>query len=290
MSRLSSKVTRALVPLSNLPERTVWVDDTVLNVTESTSLNFVPDNVRGRCLKDSAGKYVFEFIISGSKDSSSGPINLSMTGISASYNQVITVNQANGTSNAMFYSVTDEINTGGHTAANTTEMISGTIVLDTRPSWFDANKEAGFSIAAQVEDATATTTGLVNPTGGSSSQQVFGGTYTPVLSNVNMDTLGTANTFYFTRIGPIVTVAGQISGQVAGAAGDQFTMSLPIDPDSNFSGEFNLSGSGSGNGSNDGNQFSAVANSGTVLAKVNYRASTASGTVTVAYNFMYRLS
>lgn len=166
MSRLSSKVTRALVPLSNLPERSKWVDETVATIT-SNATGWVFKYAKMRAERDSDGNWRLRGSVSSSRTSTTANANITIAGV---------VFGANPDLSPIFGSdqpVSYYFGTDGYAQAGTGNMPCGTltgatagfnvtfdVAIKDKPTWFDANKEAGFSIAAQVEDATATTSGL----------------------------------------------------------------------------------------------------------------------------------
>jgi hypothetical protein len=94
---------------------------------------------------------------------------------------------------------------------------------------------------------------------------VFSSTYTPTLTNVNNISSSTASVCYFTRVGSVVTVSGQITIVTSGAGLTKMRMTCPVA--SNFSsisqaaGTFNNLDYNTINGINGGITGSGFANS-----------------------------
>jgi hypothetical protein len=160
MTALSSKLTRGTVPLSNLPERTVWVDENVVSVSNSNG-----GTVRRadfQCFKDANNNYsiYYSIFIDGATGSGGHVITLGLGGavFKTGYDEAGTAGVGVG---RIAYTLQGTSNiqavNGGSDA---TIVIAGFGQLDGKPSWFDANREAGFSINAQVEETTPTTAGL----------------------------------------------------------------------------------------------------------------------------------
>lgn len=69
--------------------------------------------------------------------------------------------------------------------------------------------------------------GTVNPYNTGSSSVVVGGTYTPTISG-NANCSVTAAPCHYSRVGPIVTVSGQLVVDVVAAGGAEYLITLPI--------------------------------------------------------------
>lgn len=144
---------------SDFSAKTEWVDNTVLNVTETSSNGLSVTTVKGRAHRDSKGQYSFEFQFEGTKNNNTSGVNFSMNGISADFNQKIHGRDDNGASE--FVAGTDTFNVAGPTSATGATQSGGTILLDAKPSWFDANAEASFDMDLHFQEATPTVLGLV---------------------------------------------------------------------------------------------------------------------------------
>ena len=175
MGVLSARQTRATVPLSNLPERTEWVDNSVLDVgTASTGLSNPPTgatNLDGMCYKDSNGVYWLRFNGEITGMTSAASTRWKFTGVNVdpgAYQGCVVAWQAG--SLTTLYAVRE--NGADNFIAEFSGTITGSLLifgdvpLLGKPTWFDANREAGFSIAAQVEPFNGASDGLMtSPTG-----------------------------------------------------------------------------------------------------------------------------
>lgn len=265
---------------SDFSAKTEWVDLGVTGISGDNGFSNVES--KAKVYRDSNGQYSFEFQITGTRTSNTTNTNIDITGVT--FKSITGQNQqVSGYSDdnlSFCFQNTNTINLAGGSAGTGGARLFGHVLLEGKPTWFDDYAENSFDMDLHFQEATPTVLGLV---------KASSGTYNPVLANVDMTTLGTAQTFSYLQVGDVVHVGGQITGQNA-SAGQQFTIDLPIDPDSNFPDEFHANGSGHGNISNDGNQFVVVSNSGSKLVKVNYRAATASGAIgSTSYTFTYRL-
>ena len=182
MTTLSDKLTRGTVPLSNLPERTEWVDDSVLDILGANSLgamaaiaaNQKPTGVtfaRGMSYKDSNGEYFFRFQVQVTCGTATDVLRFWFTGLTSVpiNNEYYSINaedtfEANGQIKLSAKENDSRIFIRKGGASTATVTVSGDVRLSAKPTWFDANREAGFSINAQVEEATDTTAGLVKAT------------------------------------------------------------------------------------------------------------------------------
>lgn len=171
MTKLSSQITAAQVSLSNLPERTVWVDDTVLQVV-STSSGFSNPPVSTPYLeamsyRDSNGVYFLRFsghlVLSGGADNT----RFGFFGCDFNIGNIFRAFSAWETAAERTLYAQGENNQNRLIVQATGNMsvisIAGDVQLASKPSWFDANREAGFSVAAQIESATANSKGLLPP-------------------------------------------------------------------------------------------------------------------------------
>ena len=167
MGVLSARQTRATVPLSNLPERTEWVDDSVLDIVgastgtgAATSIHFA----RARCLRTHDNLYILEFIVNMTTTSgTAGRIAFTGCDLNGGNFERAIVGSTVGAANVRRTyreeaqnRIVCEIDAGVATRYG----FEGTIDLAGKPSWFDANREAGFSITAQVDSGTPSVTGL----------------------------------------------------------------------------------------------------------------------------------
>jgi hypothetical protein len=210
MGNLSKKLTRAVVPLSNLPERTSDVDDTTLSVSVSAfgggtaTLNSNSESV-GRVRKDANGVYYFSGTWSGNVTTSGSPTIIDVDFDGLTFDNLVSGSNIGyavyGVTSTDTYGCFANGSSGIRVRGpfpNTTTELYVTVTdapLTGKPSWFDANREAGFSIAAQVEEATDTTPGLLP----------YYKTETKTLDgDFNFDSSNTL--IRFTRIGNVVTI------------------------------------------------------------------------------------
>lgn len=174
MTTLSDKLTRGTVPLSNLPERTVWVDENVLQIVATsgggannpTAVPFA----KARVTKDSNGVYHLEAELSLTRTAGTS-INFKMAGVSVdnsgTLEHTFQITNDNGGGAPLYARIlNDEFQALTFSTTTTGYAASISVVLDAKPSWFDANREAGFSINAQVEAFDGVSNGLMTtPTG-----------------------------------------------------------------------------------------------------------------------------
>lgn len=163
MTVLSKNLTRATVPLSNLPERTKIVGNSVLGLTvDGAGFGTFSSSTAGYCQKSSDGRYWIhvEFHYTGTGNTTGHDIyynTFSKADSGVGGGAWIDTEGGLGATNIKS-NIGDRLQV--NYATNQDRGLGGFSFECTKPSWFDANKEAGFSIAAQVEDATATTSGL----------------------------------------------------------------------------------------------------------------------------------
>jgi hypothetical protein len=165
MTTLSDKLTRGTVPLSNLPERTKIVDNSVMGLTiDGAGLGTFRPSTSGYCTKDADGKYWIhvEYAYTGTGNT---------TGHDLYFNTFSKADASEG-GGAWAYvdalsaaAVSTRTNIGDRIqityATNQDRGIGGFSFQVTKPTWFDTNREAGFSINAQVEEGTPTTAGIL---------------------------------------------------------------------------------------------------------------------------------
>ena len=286
MSRLSSKVTRALVPLSNLPERTVWVDNTVVGATCALTGQAI-DHFDALVYRDSNGQYVLRF--SGRVDFSSATLTNGILFSLPNINFLNGSRDAFNLSTETFQSVRGITNNNGangelwaSTSGPCTAIwIDGELQLASAPTWFDANKEAGFSIAAQVEDATATTSGLI--------PAFEEGTYTPTASSLVNCSINHMELASYIRVGNSVTVWGYVNFFNPGSGDASLQISLPFA--SNFTAANQAAGSGITAWSPDAYQTHFMINANTGSGNVNLFTKQAANPSAqdVTYHFSYRI-
>ena len=164
MTALSAKLTRGTVPLSNLPERTKIVDNSVMGLTiDGQGFGTFRPSTSGYCTKDADGKYWIhvEYAYTGTGNTAGHDL----------YFNTFSKADASEGGGAWAYvdalsaaAVSTRTNIGDRIqityATNQDRGIGGFSFQVTKPTWFDANREAGFSINAQVEETTPTTAGL----------------------------------------------------------------------------------------------------------------------------------
>ena len=158
MTALSSKLTRGTVPLSNLPERTDWVDNSVMGATVDNGSTISYANYQ--VTKDSNGVYWLEWNMRTNDAGTSFThvvtlTNLGTTFVGGSFQHAAVYDQAANGCTMNDGTNTFSVSFSGSSKTNFTAYGKGR--LAGKPSWFDANREAGFSINAQVEAALATT-------------------------------------------------------------------------------------------------------------------------------------
>jgi hypothetical protein len=173
LSALSEKTVKGQVSLSNLPEKTVWVTTSTQPITLANHVGTVSaESSEFMCYRDSNGQYVLRMSIGQEYSAADGNFQLHLTGIVfANYSQGLAGMAQNGASavtlrRAASESSSDQISlevlTGVPDLGTCNKLqITGDVLLASKPSWFDANREAGVSIIAQIDEATATTAGLV---------------------------------------------------------------------------------------------------------------------------------
>lgn len=146
---------------SDFSAKTKWVDNGVLQVTETSSNGLSISEAKGRCHRDSTGTYSFEFQVRGTKTFNGSGVSFSMNGITTAFDQgVVGVPY----SQARFLASSDVVNTGlvDATEVSTGEVwVSGNIILDSKPSWFDDNAENNYNIDVHFQEATSSKLGLV---------------------------------------------------------------------------------------------------------------------------------
>jgi len=197
LGKLSSKLNVAQVSLSNLPMQTKMMTDSVVGVTgESVSLG----NSEFQCFRDSNGVYSLYINFDGSVGSSSShTLTLDLGGTTFSGNQALSESTLS-TRIARAVSGTNTMILSG--ATTTGVRPNGTVVLAGKPSWFDANREDGVTVLAQIGSGTTTTEGLV---------------YKPDADSVNI-TSGDINTTSATFVdvtGTTLTVTLAVAGRIA---------------------------------------------------------------------------
>lgn len=176
MGVLSARQTRATVPLSNLPERTTFVDETVVPITFSGASSPTGSRCTLRSYKDANGIYWLQGIMEadGSPLDSDFDLILDNAGGSITFwsvqHQSVT---ASCRSSGVAVAITEQrANAGANSISIKSDSslnevwVEINVRLNAKPTWFDANREAGFSIAAQVDAFDGVSTGLmIAPTG-----------------------------------------------------------------------------------------------------------------------------
>jgi hypothetical protein len=141
---------------------------------------------------------------------------------------------------------------------NLTTQVTGTLPVANGGTGVTSSTGSGANVLG-----TAPT--ISNLTVSGTSGNVFSSTYTPTLTNVNNISSSTASVCYFTRVGSVVTVSGQITISTYGGGLTKMRMTCPVA--SNFSstsqaaGTFNNLNYISSNTMNGGITSSAFANS-----------------------------
>lgn len=161
MAKLSDINSVTIVPLADLTART---KETTLTFT-STPAGWSTTKAVGVCTRDSNGQYRLKFNIAGSHDGTAN-ITLGVSGVTfdstANNFQSIT-----GVGDGAIGDIRAYVNPGtsnitfGSASNTTTTRVSGNVLLAGKPSWFDANQENTFSVDARIDNATATTPGLL---------------------------------------------------------------------------------------------------------------------------------
>jgi hypothetical protein len=122
------------------------------------------DYAQFRATKDSNGTYFLEWKlrIGGASSNSAHSVTLGL-GTTWAFSPLIQTGYSNeGHVNTYVHMVGGQARLDiGYESAKDTFTIGGSGVLAGKPSWFDANREAGFSINAQVEEGTPTTAGIL---------------------------------------------------------------------------------------------------------------------------------
>ena len=144
---------------SDFSAKTEWVDNTVLNVTETSSNGLTVNSIRGRAIRDSKGQYLFEFASNMTKTNNASGVSFTMNGISSDINYPFL---CTGWTDCEFQQASDQFNVGTSVGGTSRSGVhcSGLIVLDAKPSWFDANAEASFDMDLHFQEATPSVQGL----------------------------------------------------------------------------------------------------------------------------------
>lgn len=158
--------TGTTVTLNDLTAKTVEVDNTVLSVGSTGFTTFSVAYAKARCRADSNGRYLCQLNVRATFDADSSG-SLTFTGITFDSTDVqIAMGGANSVASVWQFTTSVSTNTlfaDIITGDPTTTDLSFTaeFLLDSKPSWFDANAENQTSIDAQVDEATSTQVGLV---------------------------------------------------------------------------------------------------------------------------------
>ena len=215
MTKLSSQITAAQVSLSNLPERTKAVDDVVLKIVEastgivgSTAATGV-DNAWAIASKDANGVYFLDFNVTLTNAGGTAHMGFRFTGVTlAAEVQSFYGGPIAALHGLSYYNGGVDDYFRVQATSNVAEFTAyGRVKLSGKPSWFDANREAGFSVAAQIESATDTTLGLVKTFNTTLTNTGVVGDYEEVTVELVNDGAANINgTIVFVRIGRLVTM------------------------------------------------------------------------------------
>lgn len=214
MGVLSARQTRATVPLSNLPERTKQVDNTVVGATCPLGGGTV-SYLSAFCQRDVNGQYWLSLV--GRVDFNT----ITLTDSTFLTLPGIAFNALRGS----FSFATEAVRTG-RGVTNTDQLWATTdggcsvlwwdlyLPITGKPSWFDANREAGFSITAQVENASASSSGLLP-------------SYEKVTIDMAGDNQVASGTAIFIKMDNLVVASFKNVTRAGGAGGD-FTTATPM--------------------------------------------------------------
>jgi hypothetical protein len=277
-----------IADVSNKAKRTKEID---LTVTGDASYSTVM--ARAHAVADSAGRYRLIGNIIGTVNGSDG--TLTLTGVTfkstaAGQHQAITIFDTTSTGagyTAAFASQgTNTI--GWYTkTTNAVLLLSFNVVLESKPTWFDANVETNDWQPVGFGLATQNSAGLVSPSV-TTSGVVYAGTYTPTLTGVsNVDSVTLQGTAKYLRLGNIVHVCFRTNIDPTSGAptGTSFRCTLPIASD--FTAISQLNGTGCFNGGR--NAAIASADTTNNAATIEFQASFTgedSGTVNFTYEIV----
>jgi len=199
MSSLSEKLVRGQVQLSSLPEQTKWVDETIVSL--STDFGGAVEYSKFRCTRDSNGVFSldFTFAIEGTSGNATHTVTLGLGGTTFAALQALTTSINSGVVALTTASTNNLVQTG---TSVTAVRVSGTAILTGKPDWFDANREEGFSVLAQIGNATADDAGLV---------------YKPVSAKLNLDSgdITTTSSSLVDVTGVTLTIILPVAGRIA---------------------------------------------------------------------------
>ena len=216
-NQLGIRNSNIIVPYTAATKRTKEVALS-LSGTNYSSTSFAS----GVAFADSAGVWRISLNINANtSSSSSGTIVIS--GVSFSGSQVV-ASLPNGGSSSAYTTNGNGTITWSSTANSTNILLSETLLLASKPTWADANMEGVLPVDVYIPPASATSAGLLSA--------YAEGTYQPTISNQTNCEIGTpaAFTLRYQRVGNVVTVFGQLSGDFISAANTtvSFDMTLPI--------------------------------------------------------------
>ena len=178
MGRLSNQITAAQVSLSNLPEQTKLITSlTPTSIDTALLINYFEIQAK----KDSAGNYLVSgacrfrassvpysveqwsvLYIPGvtAIDGAAHAASLGHTGWNF-YGTTAMQAYVDGTGGALRLQLKASASLDWHLGSEYISVSFSDVPVASKPTWFDANREDGFNVSAQIEHATSTSAGLV---------------------------------------------------------------------------------------------------------------------------------
>jgi len=136
--------------------------------------------------------------------------------------------------------------------------------------------------------ATEDRPGLVQPSTSDTTQEISSGTWTPSYTGVtNISSFSTEDNAQYMKVGNVVTVSGRLRPVYTAAGAAAFTVSLPVEPDANFSEEGEAAGIGADR--EGGTAFQINASTGAKTLQFRCSAVAGSGTRQLTWTATYRL-
>jgi len=192
-----------------------------------------------------------------------------------------------GSTNGNVLTVSAGAVTWGKVNLASSGAVTGTLADGNLPSTMSAKTFSGLVDASSSSGGLKVESARSSPAVGD-SQNVYSGTYSVTPGNVANVTPGSAATINWVRVGQMVTVSGVFVIGTTGSAYNQFSITLPIPPTSNFGvGQFGGAGVGNDGGTTVTEVWQIVANAGSKVALFRAPITNTAASDTVAFTFTY---